>query len=196
MSRVWSWTAEYMSLDGVEREPFRRLIEHWEDCRTGQGDLPDQGLFDIRLFDDTYRHLALVDVSDPAQPVYRVVGAALTKLLGFNPSGRPLSKVYKDTVFDEVRSALTRCMAERRPLFFRREFQLLGVSVGYDRLLMPMALHGEPTRVLVALFPTDSKLTHAWQWRRLVTELEEREARDLHFARQWVLDVGARVRPD
>lgn len=194
MARVWGWTAEYLSLSSVDREPFRRLIDHWQACQVGVRNLPDQSGFDIELFADIYGNLALVDLSDPGEPAYRVVGTALALLLGSDPTGKPISKVFKRSIFEEIRGALIRSVNERRPLFFRREFQLLGVSLGYDRLLLPMSLHGAPTRVLVALFPTDRHLTHAWQWRRHVTALEEQEARDRFFAGQWVLDVGGRLR--
>lgn len=37
--QVWSWTAEYLSLHGIENDKLRELAEHWQaiSAKTGGG---------------------------------------------------------------------------------------------------------------------------------------------------------------
>ncbi|MEQ8816202.1 MAG: hypothetical protein RLO51_21010 [Thalassobaculum sp.] len=193
---VWSWTAEYMSLDGMPNGKLRSLAEHWLDVTRGEGlDVPEAAAIDIERFEPMFPHLALVDVEDLAHPRYLVVGSALVRLLGRDPTYMQLERVYRRDVFEEIRGCFARAVTEIRPLMYRREFQLLGKSLGYDRLVLPLRQGGPVSRILIALYPIDGSLRMASQWMAFLRVQQDEDDRERSFAGRWAADVGARAVP-
>lgn len=194
--KIWSWTAAYLSIDGIDRDDLRGLAEHWRAVsRDLGGAVPPPDAIDIHQFESMFAHFALVDVTDVEHPRYAVVGANLIALLGRDPTGRRLEAIYRPRIVEEIRTCFRRAVSERQPLFYRREFQLFGRSLGYDRLVLPLAGPDGIDRLLVAIYPLDKALTRASQWQGLTRRLDEQEALDLKFAGLWAADVGARAEP-
>lgn len=193
---VWSWTAEYLSMDGLTNEDFRDLADHWKAVsRSIGGGIPEADAIEIHAFESIFAHLALVDVADIKHPKYIAVGTALVKLLGSDPTDKPLERVYRRDVFEEIQGCFERAVTQKRPLMFRREFQLLGRSLGYDRLVLPLSLHGTVCRLLIAIYPLDGSLKRASQWLSYLRATEDQSDRETAFAGLWATDVGARATP-
>ncbi|MEQ8395499.1 hypothetical protein [Thalassobaculum sp.] len=193
---VWSWTAEYLSMDGLTNPDFRALADHWKaTSRAIDGEVPEADSIDIHAFETIFPHLALVDAADIKHPKYIAVGSALVKLLGSDPTNKPLERVYRADVFQEIQKCFERSITEKRPLMFRREFQLMGRSLGYDRLVLPLTLHGAVNRLLVAIYPLDGSLKRASQWLSYLRATEDRSDRESAFAGLWATDVGATATP-
>lgn len=194
---VWSWTAEYLSLDSIPNAGLRRLADHWRYVsRMEEVDVPEAAAIDIGRFEEMFPNLALANVEDIAHPRYLVVGSALVRLLGRDPTYMLLERVYRSDVFEEIRDCFARAVAEKRPLMYRREFQLLGKSLGYDRLVLPLRQGGPVTRILIALYPIDGSLKMASQWMAFLRVQREERDRERHFAGLWAADIGGRARPE
>lgn len=84
----------------------------------------------------------------------------------------------------------------QRALYYRREFQILTKSFGYDRLVLPMRLQGsEVRRVLLCIYPLDTKLVSADQWRGELAKVEEMERAEAAMANAWIESLGYEVGP-
>lgn len=184
-SRFWSFTAELMSLDQLEPAEMRALHDYWK-SKAG-GDVPSQRDLHVPEMPDCVGNIALVTVrSNPLRARYRLVGYNLVKLLGFNPNGRYLHEVYGSKLAAEIYESFERAIADRRPAYFRREFQILGRSFGYNRLVLPLRFGSERIdRLLICIFPTSRKLKDASQWRPVVEELHKLEEVDRQFSTSW-----------
>lgn len=193
---VWSWSAEYMSLDDIPNGKLRALADHWRSVTQSEDlDVPEAAAIDIGQFEPMFPHLALVDVADVARPRYLVVGSALVRLLGRDPTHVLLERVYRRDVFEEIQRCFARAVAEARPLMYRREFQLLGRSLGYGRLVLPLRQGGPVSRLLIALYPIDGSLKMASQWMAYLRVHREEQDHERAFAQLWAADVGARAVP-
>jgi hypothetical protein len=206
--RIWSNTAEYLSLSAIDRPVLAELYQYWLQ-RSHDGDPPRQKDLAIQQMPKCLSNIALVDVAPPTDkdadvPVgfpirarYLMVGEALTKLLGDNPTGMLINEVYSKDVALEVGRALQKSMETQRPLYYRREFQILRKSFGYDRLILPMRLQGaEVRRILLAIYPLDSGLVSADQWRGELAKVEAMEEVETQMAAVWAESLGYAVSPE
>ncbi|MDF1790853.1 MAG: hypothetical protein P1U88_03040 [Thalassobaculaceae bacterium] len=205
--RIWSNTAEYLSLSAIERPELAGLYDYWRHS-ADDGGPPRQKDLAIHDMPDCLGNIALIDVAPPAPkdaelpgdfPVrarYLMVGEALKKLLGEDPTGHLINEVYSKDVAAEVGRALQKSMETQRALYYRREFQILKKSFGYDRLILPMRLQGaEVRRVLLCIYPLDAKLVSADQWRGELAKVEAMEQMENRMASAWVESLGYTVSP-
>lgn len=205
--RIWSNTAEYLSLSAIERPVLAELHGYWR-SKTVNGLPPRQKDLAIHSMPDCLSNIALIDVARPARddvdipigfPVrarYLMVGEALIKLLGENPTGMLINEVYSNDVALEVGKALFKSMDTEQALYYRREFQILHKSFGYDRLILPMRLQGtDIRRILLAIYPLDSKLVSAEQWQSELAKFDTMERTEARMAAVWVESLGYTTSP-
>ncbi|WPZ36986.1 hypothetical protein T8K17_12705 [Thalassobaculum sp. OXR-137] len=203
--RIWSNTAEYLSLSAIERPALAELYRYWRN-QAGSGDLPRQKDLSIQEMGDCLGNIALIDIAPatagepdlpagfPVRARYLLVGEALIKLLGVNPTGRLINQVYAKNVALEVCGALRKSMDTRQPLYYRREFQIIKKSFGYDRLILPMRLQGSDVRrILLAIYPLDSSLVSAEQWQRELAKFDAMQAVETKMASAWAESLGYSV---
>lgn len=186
------------------------LYRYWLG-RSDNGMPPRQKDLAIHQMPNCLSNIALIDVARPARedgdvppgfPVrarYLMVGEALTKLLGENPTGMLINEVYGSDVALEVGRTLLKSVETQRALYYRREFQILHKSFGYDRLILPMRLQGtDVRRILLAIYPLDSKLVSAEQWRSELAKFDAMERTEARMAEAWTESLGhaASPRPD
>lgn len=188
--KIWSRTSEYLSLESITPKPLADLLAYWRRCRA-TGSVPRQADMAVSAFPDCLSNIALVQLAgDPEQSRYLIVGDALKSLLGENPVGRSLTEVYSEDIAAEVAEALRKVARTREPSFYTREFQILGKSFGYYRLLLPLRVQGDAVeRVLVGIYPTTGELRSAKQWRSALEELQDRERTEERMAADWARDV-------
>lgn len=203
--RIWSNTAEYLSLSAIQRPELAALYDYWRAGMEEQAP-PRQKDLAIHEMPDCLGHIALIDVApagsdDTALPAgfpvrarYLLVGEALKKLLGEDPTGLLINEVYSKDVAEEVGRALQKAMDTQRALYYRREFQILTKSFGYDRLILPMRLQGSDVRrILLCIYPLDVKLVSADQWRSELAKVEEMERTEARMASAWAESLGYTV---
>lgn len=193
-SRIWSNTAEFLSLESIHPEQMGALHAYWRNCAV-DADVPRQKDLSIRDMPDCLEHIALLDIeTEPFRAKYMIVGEALKELLGADPTDQYLDTVYPKSISDEIYRAFKRSMDERRALYFRREFQILMKSFGYNRLILPMRLNGDSIRrILICIYPLDKKLKRAEQWQSVVLELEEIDRREAQYETAWADSLGYKV---
>jgi len=197
--KIWSNTAEFMSLEHIQPQPMAELHQYWED-RVKEGQPPTQKDLSIRDMPDCLDNIALLDIgiTDKERPrlqaKYLIIGEALKKLLGSDPTGLPIEDVYADNIAEEIYGAIKKCAKQRQALYFRREFQILNKSFGYNRLMLPLRLNGERVaRVLICIYPLDKNLVSAEQWQNEVTKMKEMEARERRYESAWAESLGYTV---
>lgn len=178
-TRVWTWTAHALTLEAIEPVQLQTLREVWEQSRDGTG-AARLSRFDPGRLGPVLRHVALVDLSEGVRMArYRLVGAAPTKLYGRDLSGRYIAQCYTGEVLAEVLDAYRKVVETGQPLFSTREFQLLGRSFGYRRLLVPLCREGDKvSHAVLGLYPSKRDFTDARQWRSVEEELAFRKAAD------------------
>jgi hypothetical protein len=180
-SRAWHWTAHALSVDAVEDPSLRRLRDVWQAARRataaalrlpGPPAVPRVDLFDTRPLMGVLRWTALVAVEDGLEGArYALVGPALVRLFGRDPTGGRLVETYRGPVLREVLAAYVEVTTRAEPLYSTREFQVLGRSFGYRRLMLPLArgdaaaAQARVTHVVVGIVPADPRLVDATQWR-------------------------------
>lgn len=202
--RIWSNTAEYLSLSAIHRPEMAGLHAYWHEA--GEGQPPRQKDLAVHEMPQCLGNIALLDVGpaagdDPDLPPgfpirarYLMVGEALKSLLGEDPTGHLINEVYSDDVAREVGRALLKSVETRTALYYRREFQILTKSFGYDRLVLPMRLQGnEIRRILLCIYPLDAKLTSAKQWRSELARVEAMEQAEGQMASAWAESLGYSV---
>ena len=203
--RIWSNTAEYLSLSEIERPALAELYQYWR-RQGGDEEVPRQKDLSIHEMTQCLANIALLEVTpaksdDPDLPAefpirarYLMVGEALIKLLGVNPTGMLINEVYAKDVAVEVGGALLKAAQTRRALYYRREFQILRKSFGYDRLILPLRLQGvEVRRILLGIYPLDSRLVSADQWRSELDKLADMEGVENRMASAWAESLGYSV---
>lgn len=183
---LWSWTAESLSPDDIHVPPMKDLLRYWR-SRLGTGAVPDQRALHVAEMPKCTANIALVLLrKGPLRAKYRLVGRNLVKLLGEDPTGKYVHDVYKPSVADEIYKAIGEVLDAKKPIYFKREFQILGKSFGYHRLLLPLCLgKDEIDRVLICIYPTNKDLTDAEQWQSVVREYDEQQRAEQVFADQW-----------
>lgn len=205
--RIWSNTAEYLSLSAIQRSEMAELYGYWRLACEGDAP-PRQKDLAIHEMPNCLSNIALIDVA-PAAPKdselpadfpirarYLMVGESLKRLLGEDPTGQLINEVYSRDVAAEVGRAFLKSMETQSPLYYRREFQILTKSFGYDRLVLPMRLQGgEVRRLLLCIYPLDSKLVSAEQWRSELAKVEAMERTEAQMASAWAESLGYTVSP-
>lgn len=178
-TRVWSWTAHALSTGTVEAPQLQRLRDVWTRCQDDFG-RPWLARFNPSDLGPVLRHVALVDVvRGAASARYRLVGPALIRLYGGDLTGRAVADCYSGAILDEVMAAYRHVIERREPLYSTREFQILGRSFGYRRLLAPLTRDGEAvSHIVLGIVPARRDLTEAAQWRSVEAERAFREAVD------------------
>ncbi len=202
--RIWSNTAEYLSLTAIHRPEMADLYAYWS--RASEDGPPRQKDLAIQDMPGCLANIALLDVGPNAEddetipqgfPIrarYLMVGDALKKLLGADPTGLLINEAYGHDVAEEVARALRKAVDEQRALYYRREFQILTRSFGYDRLILPMRLQGaEIRRILLCIYPLDSRLVSADQWRGELAKVERMERAETRMASAWAESLGYTV---
>lgn len=193
--KIWSNTAEFMSLADIRPAAMAELYDYWK--RAAQdGDTPRQKDMTIQgMPPDCLDHIALLDLANPpTKAKYLIIGAALKKLLGADPTGQYIQDVYPETIHTEIQTAFAKAAQRQEALYFRREFQVLTKSFGYDRLIMPLRLDGPAIRrILICIYPLDPKLTSANQWQNEVAKLEDMERREQRFESAWAESLGYKM---
>jgi hypothetical protein len=180
-SRAWQWTAHALSVEAVEHPALRRLRDAWQLARRTTAvamrlgeppPVPRVDLFDTRPLLGVLRWTALVDVEEGLEEArYALVGPALVRLFGRDPTGARLVETYRGPVLREVLAAYVEVTARAEPLYSTREFQALGRSFGYRRLMLPLArgddavAGGRVTHVVLGIVPANPRLVDATQWR-------------------------------
>lgn len=197
LKRIWSYTAEYLTIKAVDDEVMCDLHAYWR-AAAPEDEVPRQKDLHIAEMPDCRGNIALVDIEpEPFRARYLLVGSALVRLLGKDPTGLYVEDVYSKDIAEEALGAFRRVVGERQPLFYRREFQILGKSFGYKRLLLPLRLKSEEVRrVLLCIRPIDRKLERASQWRSYVEKLEAEEAAEARMATAWARSLGYGVGAD
>jgi hypothetical protein len=193
--KIWSNTAEFMSLEDIRPAAMADLHAYWkgavgDDGPPRQKDISIQG-----MPPECLEHIALLDFTNPpTKAKYLIIGSALKKLLGADPTGQYIHDVYPESIYTEIHAAFAKAAHQHEALYFRREFQVLNKSFGYDRLIMPLRLDG-PTirRILICIYPLDPKLTSANQWQDEVAKLEDMERRERRFESAWAESLGYKM---
>lgn len=146
-------------------EDFRALYRDWLSIRNGHA-APFLSALSDAMVAPCRAALAMVEVEAPFRARYLWVGADLVRLYGADPSGCHVDGHYSPRIRREVLAAYERCAMEAEPLYKRRKLFGIIARYGYDRLMLPLTANGQRVdRVLVAIRPTDPRLTDAAQWR-------------------------------
>lgn len=189
MFGIWHRTSSYPDLGAVEPEPLRVLLETWRRA-AGDGAIPRAQDLPVEALKGVLPHMALVALGLPVErPRYLVFGTALRSLLGRDPTGQAVEAVYPPGIVREVLAAFRKVVRERRPLFYKREFRILGHSFGYFRLMLPLGdATGRITHVVLGIVPTTADLHRAEQWQSAVEALKLRQAEAA--AKDWAAALG------
>lgn len=177
------------------RADFARLIALWAQAGHDGGAI-DVAAFKIWSDPDLLANLALIDLERPNatkwMTSYRYVGAGLRRLLGRDVTGLSVGDAYPSEIADEIMGAIADCVSETGPVATRREFRLLGVVLGYDRLLLPFGRRGAVTQIAAAIYPVPGWLHDARQWQTLLrTHRAERAASREEATAMWASAIAA-----
>lgn len=197
--RIWSQTSEFQDLESVGPKPLAALLEYWRECKADRL-VPRQKDMDISKFPPCLPNIALIDLAPAAtESKYLIVGGALRRLLGEDPTGKTIRETYSKEYAEEVGGALMKVAGEKAPSYYIREFQILTMSFGYRRLLLPISLKDHNVaRVLVGIYPINSEFKDAAQWKNAVKKMKDQQGTDDAFARAWLdsIDDGKKSEKD
>jgi PAS domain len=161
-------------LAGIEPVPLQELYRHW-------ATLPDAVLvpkinhFRPRaLGEDIIGHVAVTEIErQPLRIRYRYVGRSLIELYGEDLTGRYVNDLFSESVRRKAIQSYNQVLETRRPLYSKRVFNLWFKKLGYYRLMLPFTMTTDAIAyVVVAIYPMQSYLKRAEQWRSM-PEAEE-----------------------
>lgn len=180
-----------MNMGDMYPTPLRDLYDY-SFSKTVNGEPPRQSALKIADFPKCLANIALVRIeSDFEESRYLIVGSALKRLLGRDPVGKPLYEVSRQDIATEVASALQKVAVIGLPSFYVREFQILGKSFGYCRLLLPLQTKRSVIdRVLIGIYPTSASLTHAKQWQSAVSDMDAQRAAEARVMEESSVDIA------
>lgn len=183
-----------MNLDGIRPEAMNELYRYWKSCCPDH-DVPRQKDLAIQNMPECIKNIALLDFSaEESRAKYLIVGEALKRLLGADPTGQYIDKIYSTSIYEEIKAAFEKAAAQKTALYYRREFQILTKSFGYDRLILPLRLDGDAVRrILICIYPLDNKLTRAEQWQEEVQRMEKEERLESELETAWAQSLGYKV---
>lgn len=169
--KLWSSTDKYLPLQAIRPPALDTLMQRWG--KVGSAEAPP--LLSQVLgpsLRDTLGHMALVQMDMVHRTArYLVVGRSLVRLLGKNPTGLTLERVYDRAIARDVFEALLTVQQSGEPTYYHREFRILKRRFGYVRLLLPVKRQSGETDILLGLYPA-SDLSEARDWQQALSESE------------------------
>lgn len=186
MFGIWHRTSSYPSLDEIHPAGLQALYAAWQQARGGAA-VPLATAMPVNAVQAVLPNMALIGLGDTGEdPRYLVFGPALRLLLGRDPTGEAIRQVYPRDIAEEVLDALAQVRREQRPLYYRREFRILGREFGYKRLMLPLNdRKGHVSHVALGIYPIQPELRHASQWQSVVAEMEEKRLGQASTAAEW-----------
>ena len=156
--------------DTIRPDEQRDLFDHWL-LHSQDGQPPRRALMDMAVMRPVLPNSALVWVERQASGIrYRAFGSRLVDLFGEDPTGRGPMDVYHPEIAREVVEALSTAMRTGKPAYDLCEFKVLGLTIGYRRLLLPLAHEGvDAGYVIVCIYPMQKWLRSAKDWRSILT---------------------------
>lgn len=194
MFGIWHRTSSYPSLDDVQPAALQAMLAAWQRA-CGTSDVPRTAEMPVNALQAVLPNMALIALGEHADDArYLVFGPALRLLLGRDPTGLAIREVYARDIAQEVLEALGRVREMRRPLFYRRDFRILGREFGYKRLMLPLRDGANRiSHVALGIYPVQPDLRHASQWQSVVAEMEEKRVGQAATAAEWHASLTAPV---
>lgn len=171
MSIDFHQTRKVFDLSQIEPEPAKALHDYWMSMADGPG-LPRRKHLDLTSLRPVMGNLALLEVTRmPFRVRYRIVGTELVRLLGFNPTGKPVDELYDPQIVDEVHETIQKATLYRKPRFDVKEFRIFNTSLGYRRLVLPLEKEADGKQyIILCIHPIQSWLQTAADWKSLLTK--------------------------
>jgi hypothetical protein len=130
------------------------LLGYWQEKR-GARPLPARRDIDpLEIGTALLPHLVLADLFDRGTHVrFRLVGTAVVKRLGFDPTGRYLATAARGPWFDELAALYRLVYAERAPVYGESQLRWgEGRALGTQQIALPLSQDGpDPAIALSAL---------------------------------------------
>lgn len=137
------------------------LLLYWEEKRGDRRMPARQDIDPIEMGKRLLPHLMLCEVSEHGNLIrFRLVGTALVKRLGFDPTGQLLSELPRSDYADFLSSLLRRTYTEAAPVYGESLFRW-GAKGRLDarHLLLPLsAAEGAPAIVLIGAAYSSSEV--------------------------------------
>jgi hypothetical protein len=166
-----------MSAHPVSHPLLLSLLGYWQEKR-GARPLPARRDIDpLEIGTALLPHLVLADLLDRGTRVrFRLVGTAVVKRLGFDPTGRYLAAEARGPWFDEFAALHRLVYAERMPIY--AESRLIwgeGRRLGTQQIVLPLTQDGpDPAIALSALtFASDEAFPPSLRALADVADFEE-----------------------
>ncbi len=195
LNPVFARTAHFADPEEINHRGLNELYAAWKTAIDVQSSRVLEQKFQTDQLAGVIQHMALLTLHhDPLVAHYEIVGSALIRLLGSDPTGKAIDEVYPRSISKEIYKTLATVSEEGTPRYTVREFRVLMHHFGYRRLILPLYSSAEamrPTRAIVGIYPVDRKLTDAFQWKRGVHKAQK-VAQTLNAETQstWVRSLG------
>lgn len=155
------WDAEALANDAVERRMVPRLLDFWK-ALGDRGSFPSLKDFNVEAICNFPPHCFVLDLTgDPDNPVFRVVGIALTVECGRHLVGKPLSATPRFSLLSRLIDHNRQVLKSKIPAEFEAEYVTeQGVRTVYRAILLPF---GEDRQVI-------DHIVGAITWRTMLSE--------------------------
>lgn len=156
----------------IAHDRLQRLHAYWAGLPVAGCGVPLRAAFDPIAVPYCLANLGVAEIETPFRVRYRLAGSALEDLYGGPLAGRYVDALYTPALRARVLEGYRRVTAGAAPVYDAPMRLLRSFGLGFLRLMLPLSEDGDAVdRVLVAIYPCDSRLRHAWQWRRRVDVL-------------------------
>ncbi len=132
------WDTEALANNAVERRMIRRLLDFWK-ALGDRGSFPSLKDFNVEAIPDFPPHCFVLDLTgDPDNPVFRVVGTALTVNCGRHLAGKPLSATPRLSLLSRLTDHSRQVLESKAPAEFEAEYVTeQGVRTVYRAIMLP-----------------------------------------------------------
>ncbi len=155
------WDTEALANNADERRRVPRLLDYWK-ALGDPGSFPSLKDFNVEAIRDLAPHSFVLDLTgDPDDPVFRVVGTALTVNCGRHLAGKPLSATPRFSLLSRLTDHSRQVLESKAPAEFEAEYvNEKGVRTVYRAIMLPF---GEDRQAI-------DYIVGAITWRTMLSE--------------------------
>ncbi len=131
------------------------LFDLW-DAKRGSRQAPPRSDFSHEDLLPWFGHLMILDCLDGNEYRYRLYGTTLTQLFGFDLTGKTVS-ASADRIGAKPLDEYTRVVRIGAPIYVSRSSPSAREYLQVDKLALPLMEGGRVTKILGAIYPSDSE---------------------------------------
>ncbi len=135
---------------GLERRMVHRLLVHWREAQSDDGQFPSLDDVLARDLGDILPMIYVLDASGGGEPVFERIGESYSGEMSADLAGRPVSSVPENTLLHQASLYHDKVLAKKVPITLGGEFtHAHGGTILYRSIIVPLRGDGGDAGLLL-----------------------------------------------